>query len=42
MRVMTVFLTQSETIKMCPLVKELKKTKGIEALVTVTGNIERG
>lgn len=36
-RVMLVFGTRPEAIKMCPLVNELKKRKGIETLVCVTG-----
>ncbi len=35
--VMLVFGTRPEAIKMCPLVKELKKRSGIRALVCVTG-----
>lgn len=36
-RVMLVFGTRPEAIKMCPLVKELKKREKIEVLVCVTG-----
>lgn len=36
-KVMLVFGTRPEAIKMCPLVKELKKRKSIETLVCVTG-----
>lgn len=36
-KVMIVFGTRPEAIKMCPLVKELKSRKGIEAIVCVTG-----
>jgi UDP-N-acetylglucosamine 2-epimerase (non-hydrolysing) len=36
-KVMVVFGTRPEAIKMCPLVKELKTRKGIETLVCVTG-----
>lgn len=36
-KVMLVFGTRPEAIKMCPLVNELKKRKGIETVVTVTG-----
>lgn len=36
-RVMLVFGTRPEAIKMCPLVNELKKRKTIETLVCVTG-----
>ncbi|MBM6931381.1 UDP-N-acetylglucosamine 2-epimerase (non-hydrolyzing) [[Clostridium] spiroforme] len=36
-RVMLVFGTRPEAIKMCPLVKELKKHKEIETVVCVTG-----
>jgi UDP-N-acetylglucosamine 2-epimerase (non-hydrolysing) len=36
-KVMVVFGTRPEAIKMCPLVKELKKRKKIETVVCVTG-----
>lgn len=36
-KVMLVFGTRPEAIKMCPLVKELKERKGLETLVCVTG-----
>jgi len=36
-KVMLVFGTRPEAIKMCPLVLELKKRKGIETIVCVTG-----
>ena len=36
-KVMLVFGTRPEAIKMCPLVKELKKRPGIETVVCVTG-----
>ncbi len=36
-RVMTVFGTRPEAVKMCPLVKELEKRDEIESLVCVTG-----
>lgn len=36
-RVMTVFGTRPEAVKMCPLVKQLEQTEGIESLVCVTG-----
>ena len=36
-KVMLVFGTRPEAIKMCPLVKELKKSNKIETLVCVTG-----
>lgn len=36
-RIMLVFGTRPEAIKMCPLVNELKERKGIETLVCVTG-----
>lgn len=36
-RVMLVFGTRPEAIKICPLVNELRKRKGIEAVVCVTG-----
>ena len=37
MKVMLVFGTRPEAIKMCPLVNELKSRKGIETVVCVTG-----
>lgn len=37
MKVMLVFGTRPEAIKMCPLVKELQKRKNFETLVCVTG-----
>lgn len=36
-KVMLVFGTRPEAIKMCPLVNELKQRKGIEVIVCVTG-----
>lgn len=36
-KVMLVFGTRPEAIKMCPLVNELKKRSGIETIVCVTG-----
>ena len=36
-KVMVVFGTRPEAIKMCPLVKELKKREGLETIVCVTG-----
>ena len=36
-KVMLVFGTRPEAIKMCPLVLELKKRKSIETVVCVTG-----
>ena len=36
-KVMLVFGTRPEAIKMCPLVNELKKHKNIETIVCVTG-----
>ncbi len=36
-RVMTVFGTRPEAIKMCPVVLELKKRKDVECIVCVTG-----
>ena len=36
-KIMTVFGTRPEAIKMCPLVDELKSREGIETIVTVTG-----
>lgn len=37
MKVMSVFGTRPEAIKMCPLVKELEKTENIESVVCLTG-----
>lgn len=37
MKVLSVFGTRPEAIKMCPLVKELEKTDGIESIVCLTG-----
>lgn len=37
MKVMSVFGTRPEAIKMCPLVKELEKNPGIESIVCLTG-----
>ena len=36
-KIMLVFGTRPEAIKMCPLVKELKTREGIQTLVCVTG-----
>ena len=36
-KVMTIFGTRPEAIKMCPLVNELKTRKQIETIVCVTG-----
>jgi len=36
-KVMLVFGTRPEAIKMCPLVNELKKREGLETIVCVTG-----
>ena len=36
-KIMLVFGTRPEAIKMCPLVNELKTREGIETLVCVTG-----
>ncbi len=36
-KIMTVFGTRPEAIKMCPLVKELKRRKEVETIVCVTG-----
>ena len=36
-KIMLVFGTRPEAIKMCPLVNELKKRKGLETVVCVTG-----
>lgn len=37
MKVMSVFGTRPEAIKMCPLVKELEKSTGIQSIVCLTG-----
>ncbi len=37
MKVMSVFGTRPEAIKMCPLVKQLEKENGIESIVCLTG-----
>lgn len=37
MKVLSVFGTRPEAIKMCPLVKQLEVTKGIESFVCLTG-----
>lgn len=37
MKIMTVFGTRPEAIKMCPVINELKKRKRIETIVCVTG-----
>ena len=37
MKVMSVFGTRPEAIKMCPLVKELGKNPEIESVVCLTG-----
>lgn len=37
MKVMSVFGTRPEAIKMCPLVKKLEETEGIESIVCLTG-----
>ena len=36
-KIMLVFGTRPEAIKMCPLVKELRKRDGIQTVVCVTG-----
>jgi UDP-N-acetylglucosamine 2-epimerase (non-hydrolysing) len=36
-KVMTIFGTRPEAIKMCPLARELEKNNNIESIVTVTG-----
>ena len=36
-KIMLVFGTRPEAIKMCPLVKELKKRRSVETVVCVTG-----
>lgn len=40
MKVLIVFGTRPEAIKMCPLIIELKKTQGIESCVCLTGQHE--
>ena len=35
-RIMTVFGTRPEAIKICPLVNEMKKRDGLEVIVVVT------
>jgi len=37
-KIMTVFGTRPEAIKMCPLVNELKSRDNVETIVTVTGH----
>ncbi len=37
LRILSVFGTRPEAIKMCPLVKQLEKTAGIESIVCLTG-----
>ncbi len=37
MKILTVFGTRPEAIKMCPLILQLKKTEGIECVVCLTG-----
>lgn len=37
MKVMSVFGTRPEAIKMCPLIKKLEKEEGIESIVCLTG-----
>ncbi len=37
MKIITIFGTRPEAIKMCPLVLQLKKTHGIECIVCLTG-----
>lgn len=37
MKVIVVFGTRPEAIKMCPVVKEIKKKEGMECIVCVTG-----
>ena len=36
-KVMSVFGTRPEAIKMCPLIKELEQHEGIESIVCLTG-----
>ena len=40
-KVLSVFGTRPEAIKMCPLVKVLEKDDRIESIVCVTDNIEK-
>lgn len=37
MKIITIFGTRPEAIKMCPLILQLKKTEGIECIVCLTG-----
>ena len=37
MKVMTIFGTRPEAIKMCPLIKTLKRTKDVRCIVCLTG-----
>lgn len=37
MKIMSVFGTRPEAIKMCPLIKKMQDTEGIESIVCVTG-----
>ena len=39
-KIMLVFGTRPEAIKMCPLVNELKTRKSIETVVAVTGQLD--
>ncbi len=36
-KIMSIFGTRPEAIKMCPLVKKIEKTEGLESIVVVTG-----
>lgn len=38
-KIMTVFGTRSEAIKMCPLVNEMKKRKGLDVVVCVSKSV---
>ena len=40
-RIMTVFGTRPEAIKMCPLINEMKKRPGLEVIVCVTAGPEK-
>ena len=37
LKIMSVFGTRPEAIKMCPLVREIENTEGLESVVCLTG-----
>ena len=41
-KIMTVFGTRPEAIKMCPLILEMKKRKGLEVIICVTAQHQIG